>query len=103
VEEHWHNIYVAEKINEAVGLLRSQGIGVDYDFKPKDPDDANGYIEKNGGVLSSCVRWRKRDPNFEVSAEAMTCIQLLSSAINFPVLQSVIKLNFRIIQDCQAC
>jgi len=40
----------------SVALL--DGIKVDYNPEPEDPENANGYIEQNGGVISSCVRWR---------------------------------------------
>lgn len=107
-DEHWHNVYVAETVSEAVDALRSCGIKVDFTQTPEDQEDANGYIENVGGVISSCVRWRRKkngDAEFvsKIPQRAMSCLQLLSSAGNFKDSCVATRQRLTIIQDCLYC
>jgi len=104
MQEHWHNIYVAETVSKAVDLLRSQGFHVDYNPKPDDPENANGYI-KEDGIISSCIRWRasKMPPMEPIPQKAMACIQLPSSDKNFSNICRAISNCFTIIKDCSSC
>ncbi len=106
MKKHWHSIYVTQTVKEAVESLCSAGIKVDYNPKPEDLEDANGYIEQDGGTVSSCVRWRKvGNPQIlaKVPEDAMACLQLLSSATNFETILSIVAHNLDIVQDCDHC
>ena len=107
MKEHFHSLFVTQTVSEVVDILRSYGLTVDYNPKKPDLEDANGHIEKNGGVISSCIRWR-RDPNHvfmkDVPEEVMACLQLLSSAENFTeVLSIIIGSDLNIIKGCPHC
>ena len=104
MKEHWHNIYIAETVSEAVDLLRSQGFHVDYNPKAANPENANGYIGENG-VISSCIRWRasKIPQTKPIPQKAMACIQLLSADKNFTNICAAISNHFTIIKDCPSC
>lgn len=103
MKEHIHAVYVTETVGEVVNSLRNHGVNVDYSPEPEDREDANGYIEEGGCVISSCVRWRTtKDPRFlaMIPEKAMACLELLSSAKNFGEVRASIERNLRIVRNC---
>lgn len=108
--EHWHNVYVEETVQQVVASLRRKKVCVEYRPNTDDPEYPNGYIEKNCGAISSCVRWRKTNKehrqdgmSFRIPRKAMSCLQLLSTADNFDEVREVVARTFTVVQDCKHC
>lgn len=103
MRHHWHNVYVRETVAEVVSALRAQGIGVNYNRSPEDAEDANGYIEKSEGVISSCVRWRRRkdipSPAHDLP-DAMACLQIPSSSENFTAVCAAVSARLTVLRAC---
>ena len=104
--EHYHTVYVRETIDRAVDVLKERGIAVAFKPKKGDPDYANALFSDDDRCgISSCVRWRKSAGSAakNIPAQAMACLELLTSAHCFDKLLAAAEKNLTVVGGCPAC
>jgi hypothetical protein len=96
MKDHWHKVYIRQTVAQVVELLRGRGIAVDYN--PVQGLHAGARVEHSKIVISSCIN--NRMLSMPVPDQAMACVELLSSTVQFSWFRGIVEKHCDVVQDC---